>query len=212
MGGVPVNPKLRAGIDGCRAAHARLSETLETVTDEVARQPSLLSGWTVGHVLTHLARNADGQLRHVEGALRDEVVDQYPGGREGRAADIEAGAGRPAAELVADVRQSATAVEAAWESVPEVAWGRYARAVSGALLPLEVLPWRRWREVEVHHADLGLAFGYHDWSDGFVAEELPRLLVALPDRLSDPRSRRQICAWLFDRAPQPGPLVLERWE
>jgi maleylpyruvate isomerase len=207
-----MNPKLRADIDGCRAAHARLSETLDTVTDDVARQPSLLNGWTVGHVLTHLARNAEGQLRHAEGALRDEVVDQYPGGRQGRAADIEAGAGRPAAELVADVRETAAAVEAAWESLPEVAWSRYARAVSGAVLPLEVLPWRRWREVEVHHADLGLAFGYRDWSEGFVADELPRLLLTVPQRLPDPQSRRQLCAWLFDRASEPGPLALDPWE
>ena len=206
-----MNENVRAQVDGCRAAHARLSETLDTVTDEVARQPSLLPGWSVGHVLTHIARNADSIVRRIGGALRDEVVDQYAGGAEGREADIEAGAGRPAAALVADVRDTASALDAAWESVPEEAWGRYTRAVSGVLRPLDALPFSRWREVEVHHADLGLGFGYGDWSDGFVAAELPRALESVPRRLSDPQGRRQLCAWLLDRASTPGPLELESW-
>jgi maleylpyruvate isomerase len=207
-----MNPKLRADLDGVRAAHARLLDTLGAVTDEVARQPSLLPGWTVGHVLAHLARNADSHLRRIEGALRDEVVDQYPGGREGRASEIEADAGRPAAQLVADVARTAAAVEAAWEALPEEAWGRHTRAVSGALLPMVALPFSRWREVEVHHADLGLEFGYQEWSDGFVAEELPRALDSMPARLADPQARRQLCAWLLDRASAPGPLELGPWE
>jgi maleylpyruvate isomerase len=189
-----------------------LFSTLEAVTDEVARQPSLLPGWTVGHVLAHLARNADSHLRRAEGAARDEVVDQYPGGPEGRAAEIEAGAGRPAAVLVSDVRATAAAVDAAWEALPEAAWSRYTRAVSGARLPMSALPFSRWREVEVHHADLGLGFGYQDWSEGFVGDELPRVLDSLPDRLRDPRARRQLCAWLLDRAAEPGRLELESWE
>jgi maleylpyruvate isomerase len=212
MGGIEMNDKLAADLAGCRAAEAQLSETLDTVTDEVARRPSRLPGWTVGHVLTHLARNAESHLRRIDGALRAEVVDQYPGGRDGRAADIEAGADRPAAELVADVRQTAAALEAAWASLPEEAWGRYCRAVSGALLPIEALPFSRWREVEVHHADLGLDFGFQNWSEGFVAEELPRGLDTVPRRLLDPGARRQLCAFLLERAAAPGPLVLEAWE
>jgi maleylpyruvate isomerase len=139
-------------------------------------------------------------------------VDQYPGGTEGRAAEIEADAGRPAAELVADVLATNAALEAAWEALPEDAWGRYTRSVSGALLPADALPFSRWREVEVHHVDMGLDFGYQEWSDGFVAEELPRALATVPRRLADPASRRQLCAWLLDRAAAPGSLSLEPWE
>jgi maleylpyruvate isomerase len=206
-----VNPKLRADIDGCRVAHLRLGATLELVTDDVARRPSQLPGWTVGHVLAHLARNADSHLRRIAGAARGEVVDQYPGGPEGRAAEIEAAAGRPAAELVADVLATNAALEAAWEALPEGAWGRHTRSVSGALLAADALPFGRWREVEVHHADIGLDFGYQEWSDGFVAEELPRALATVPRRLADPASRRQLCAWLLDRAATPGSLSLEPW-
>ncbi len=163
-------------------------------------------------MLTHLARNADSHRRRVEGARRDEVVDQYPGGWEGRAAEIEAGAGRPASELVADVRTSAAALDTAWSSLPDHAWGRSGRAVSGNTVTMEALVFSRWREVEIHHADLGLGFGYQDWSDGLVAVELPRMLATVPARLRDAAARRQLCAWLWDRTPEPGPMTLDATE
>ena len=51
----------------------------------------------------------------LEAAARGEVAAQYPGGMAQREADIEAGAGRPAAELVADV----VATAAGWEAAAE---------------------------------------------------------------------------------------------
>ena len=44
-------------------------------TDSWARQPSLLPGWTRGHVLSHLARNADAMVRTLAGTARGE---QHP--------------------------------------------------------------------------------------------------------------------------------------
>src|SRR6478752_9432859 len=100
-----------ADIDLCRRAHARLSAVVATLDDDAVRSPSLLPGWSVGHVLTHLARNADSVLRRLEGARHDEVVDQYPGGPEARNAEIEAGAERSTDELRADVEATGAAVE-----------------------------------------------------------------------------------------------------
>ena len=77
----------------------------EQWADEDARAPSLLPNWSRGHVLTHIARNADGIARAMSGALRGEVVRRYPNGTAGRNADIEAGAVRSVAELAADVRE-----------------------------------------------------------------------------------------------------------
>ena len=59
--------------------------------------PTGLPGWTVGHVLTHIARNADSTLRMLAG------LPQYWKGFESRIADIELGAGRRWDELVDDV-------------------------------------------------------------------------------------------------------------
>ena len=184
---------------GVTASTERLLSTLEDLTDDVARRPSLLPGWTVGHVLTHLARNADSHLRRIDGSIRGEMVDQYPGGYEGRAADIEAGATRSAAELLDDVATTADALDAAWGTMPDYAWDAVTRDVSGAERPMSALPFRRWREVEVHHADLGLEFTVADWSDAYVAADLPHVLASLRHR-TDPRA---LLAWALDRGDVP---------
>ncbi|MSW20314.1 MAG: hypothetical protein F2873_05400, partial [Actinobacteria bacterium] len=97
-------------VNGCGAAHRRLVGHLEALVDSgilndaVAQQPCRLPGWSVGHLLTHLARNADSHTRVIDGALRGEVTDQYEGGAAGRSAEIDAGAARGAQVLVDDVR------------------------------------------------------------------------------------------------------------
>ena len=76
-------------------AHAALDDHLDRDVGEPGADPalpSLLPEWTRGHVLTHIARNADSFVRVLEAARRGEVVTQYEGGVAGRNADIEAGA------------------------------------------------------------------------------------------------------------------------
>src|SRR2546421_337158 len=86
-------PRPVAAIARVTGAHMRLLEAVDRLTDEQVLRPSLLPGWTVGHVLTHVARNADSHVRRTEAAIRGEMVDQYPGGYAAREAEIEAGAG-----------------------------------------------------------------------------------------------------------------------
>jgi len=191
-------------IAGCRAAHIRMRVELEGLTDRVARQPSLLPGWTVGHVLTHLARNAEASVRRVEAATRGEVVDQYVGGAEGRAAEIDAGADRPADDIAADVADWAHRLDAAFAAVPADCWGRPVRTVEGDEHPVGMLPLRRWREVEVHLVDLGLGFTPEDWSPGLVERILPGLVAGLAGRTGP----RALMAWMMGRGAAPD---LEPW-
>src|SRR5437660_10733430 len=107
-------PEASAGIELCRAAHQRVIAAAAELGDEAARRPSLLPGWSVGHVLTHLARNADGHVRRLEGALIGKEVARYPGGKDQRDGEIEAGASRAASELAADVLTSAARLEEVW--------------------------------------------------------------------------------------------------
>ena len=96
---------------GARAAQAALDAWLGGLGAVDPGTPSLLPGWSVGHVLTHLARNADSHLRMLAGE------PQYPGGAEQREADIAVGAGRPWAELLADLRAAHERLDAAWSAV-----------------------------------------------------------------------------------------------
>lgn len=161
-------------IAGATAAHRRLETSIDGLTDEQARGASRLPGWTVAHVLAHLARNADSHVRMIEGASLGEVRDQYIGGVEGRTAEIDAGAERAAAELVADVRAANAALEASWRSAGDTAWAGQGMGTIAGPIPIADLPFRRWREVEVHHVDLGLGHGFAGWPADYVRLELAR--------------------------------------
>jgi maleylpyruvate isomerase len=147
----------------------------ERWTDEDVRAPSLLPGWTRGHVLAHIARNADGISRTLSGALRGEVLARYPDGRTGRDADIEAGAARGFAELAADVRESAARLDRLFSAVGDA---------HGWDLPTEDRPAgafvaARWREVEIHRVDLAGAYPADEWPAEFVGFLLPELAEQL---------------------------------
>ena len=195
-------------VEGATAAHRRLELRLASLTDADIARPSLLPGWTVGHVLAHVARNADSHVRMLEAGGRGEVADQYEGGAEGRAAEIERDAGRDAATAAADVVASNARLEATWAGLHDDAWSGEGVSAMGRV-PLDDLPFRRWRETEVHHVDLGLGYGPGDWPAAYVRLELVRMerlwaarrpmgLTSLPpEALAAPPAQR--LAWLLGR-------------
>lgn len=186
-------------IAACREAHARLVATISAITDDMARGPSLLPGWTIGHLLSHIARNADSVVRRLDAASEGVIVDQYVGGAPGRVREIDAGATRPAVELIADVRDTANAVDAAFARVADEVWERPIRSVSGEEAPARTMVFSRWREVEVHHVDLGLGYTTASWPADLVDRWLPSLLNGLPRR-ADPA---ELLAWTLGRGPAP---------
>ena len=201
-----------ADITGATAAHARLLATIRDLADGDVGRPSLLPGWTVGHVLTHLARNADSHVRMLGAAAEGDSVAQYDGGRPARGAGIAAGAHRPAGELVDDVRSSSARLERLWDSLPDDTWDGHGFNADGDRWPCAHLPFHRWRELEVHLVDLGMGPTWANWPDEYVARELPRALATVPDRVAGADLRRHLTAWLLDRAPPPDPLVIGGWE
>lgn len=189
-------------IDGALAAQRRLIDDLADLTDEQARSASLLPEWSVGHVLTHIARNGDSYVRMMTAALDGRAVTQYEGGHDQRAADIAAGAGRSAAELVADVSTSADEVAAVWARMTPEAWAGHGLKTDGTTWKCEAMPFHRWREVAVHHVDLGLGYTAADWPEDYVERELAISLRLLPERL-DGADRRRALSWLLGRSAQP---------
>lgn len=198
-------------IAACAASHERLLATIDGMDEATARRPSRLPDWTVAHVLAHLARNADSHVYRLEGAVRNEVVDQYRGGFEGRAAEIEESARQPVGALLTDVRDTHDAFMRACDAMPADAWSRVSRDVGGTERPAHTLPLRRWQEIEVHHVDLGLGYTHRDWPHAFVAQRFPELLAALPSRLPpgadvpalDGYDDRDLVAWMYDRIEIP---------
>jgi maleylpyruvate isomerase len=161
-------------VEGCAQSHQLLLSVVDLMSNDDCRGPSLLDGWSRGHVLTHLARNAERHIHLFECAARSEVGDQYPGGMTQRNADIESGALRDVAEIVADLRQHVWSVEAQWAHATSDAWQGSARRPGGQVVPVSDLVFLRWREVAIHIVDLDLGVGPESWSDFYVTHELQR--------------------------------------
>jgi maleylpyruvate isomerase len=159
--------------------------------DAMARGPSALPGWSRGHVLTHLARNADSNTRMIEAAKIGQPVAQYPGGAAQRESEIEAGAGRSATVLFDDVRRADDVLATAYEGVDDETWRGEALRWGTEAWPVLDLPFLRWREVAVHAVDLGLpGVGTDIWADDYVDHELRRQIAALASRLPGPMAVR----------------------
>jgi len=200
-------------------ATARFLRAIEPLSDRDVQRSIGLDGWTRAHVITHLARNADSHWRRAHAAARGEVIEQYPGGSEGRAAEIEAGAARSAQATVEDFRKSSATLAAVWGDVAPEAWSGVTRDVGGRERPLGALPARRWQELEVHLVDLELGVSYADWSDDFLDVFLPKLRATVKARLragaripSMPfGDRREELAWLYGRVHRPDLPELAPW-
>ncbi len=154
-------------------ASARVLATAATITDEQAREPSSLPGWSRGHVLTHLARNADG-LRNLLIWARTGVVTPQYSSVGVRDEEIEAGAGRPARELVVDFADSATAFDTEATRLRDAEWAAEVHGIRGAPHPAWYTLWRRLSELEIHHVDLDAGYRPADWPADFARECLER--------------------------------------
>src|SRR5262245_7327678 len=98
----PADFDFAAALDEMAEATDRVLDTLRELTDAEVREPSGLPDWTRGHVLTHVARNADGMANLARWAATGEEQPMYPS-VEQRNLDIEAGADRHAADLEGDI-------------------------------------------------------------------------------------------------------------
>jgi maleylpyruvate isomerase len=165
-----------AVLDAIAAAEARLEVTVAAMTDEEAAAPSRLPGWDRAMVVTHVARNASSNAAMVAAALRGEERAQYPGGPEQRVAEIEAGRGRTASAVLADLRESAAMWAAVMATVGDEQWSLTVPAGVGPR-PVEQRVRARLLEVEVHHADLGLGYTFRDWPAPFVDVVLPHTMA-----------------------------------
>ena len=132
-------------------------------------------------MLTHIARNADGMVNLLHWARTGTQTPMYASAQS-RAADIEAGAGRPAAALAADVRDSAAAFAAEAASMPDGAWTAQVRALNGPPFPALGVLERRLSEVEIHHVDVAAGYSPGDWPEDFLSEALPRVAESFAGR------------------------------
>jgi maleylpyruvate isomerase len=125
--------------------------------------PSRLPGWSRGHVLAHLARNADALVNVLEG--RPMYISA--GARD---ADIERDATRPLVAQLTDVRDTAARFQAVGAAPAD--WNRTVELRNGVTDAAAHVPFRRLIEVELHHVDLDIGYELEDLPEEFAGREI----------------------------------------
>jgi maleylpyruvate isomerase len=206
-----------------RAATDQLSTALTGLSETDTRGASLLPGWTRGHVLAHLAQNAEGGTRLLNWARTGVPSYQYES-LDARASGIDASAGQPAEVLAGDFRRTAAEFADTAAGMPPGAWQRVVRYADGTEPQAAVIVPGRLAEVLIHHVDLGIGYQPSDWPASFVGDLLAR--IARSGGASGPAAGwpaitpdHDLLAWLLGRSdgcalgreaegslPAPGPL------
>lgn len=164
----------------------RLLATVAGWDDAMVAGPSALPGWTRAHLLTHLARNADGMRNLAHWASTGVRTPMYTSWDD-RAAAIEAGSSRSADALRADLAASAAQLDTEMAELDAAALERTVTlGREETLTPGWVLPLQRVREVEIHHVDLLAGYAPADWSERFTRRTLDQLSPRILDRGDSP--------------------------
>ncbi|MFI5806998.1 maleylpyruvate isomerase family mycothiol-dependent enzyme [Streptomyces sp. NPDC051561] len=149
----------------------RLLDAAAKLDNAAVAEPSRLPGWTRGHVLAHLARNADALLNVLAGRPMYASAETRDG-------DIDRDAPRPLDVQLADVRTTADAFARAADA--DADWSRTVELRNGITDVASRVPFRRLIEVELHHVDLGIGYGLEDLPEEFTGREI----AFLADRFS----------------------------
>ena len=144
--------------------------------------PSLCEGWSRGHVLTHVARNADGLASLVVRGHRRHRRDDVRQPRRPRRRHRRRGRPPSPPRLVADVeahrRPSLAGPSPAEPRARPPPAGAHPPGSSSARAKI---PFMRLREVVFHHVDLDAGFSFADVEPevrAFLEEEVRRLREA----------------------------------
>jgi maleylpyruvate isomerase len=160
-----------------RVATEMLERLVGDLDDRAMRRPSLLPGWTRAHVVSHLARNADGLVNLLTWARTGIEHPMYASNAD-RDADIQEGSTRMARVLHEDLRAACERLTAAAERLSDSQWEAVVTARTPTPFPAANIPSIRLFELWVHMVDLDVGFTFAD----IPADEIEAALEAAISR------------------------------
>jgi maleylpyruvate isomerase len=206
-----MNPDLSAApaesLTMVRDATERVLSDVRALTDSDLRAPSALPDWSRGHVLAHLARNADGLTNLLTSARTGERRPMYAS-KEQRDSDIEAGAGRSLAELTADFVETDRGFAAEADRLNDWSATVY-RTLDSPGFSVGFVPLLRLGELEIHHTDLGVGYGFDRWPTEWAAAYLAYACRGLTDRAGEPLGLTATDTGTQVAADSPGARIVE---
>lgn len=198
------------------------------------RDPSALPGWSRAHLVAHVLLNAEGFVEVGTALRRGRPAYMYPAGVSARDAEIDALAEQPGHVLFGRLNDANSRFRQSWEPRPPA--GECATAEGHPRFDSSTVLLRRLRELHVHGADLAIeTLTVDSWSDEFVDVDLALQWPTVSFRTDEPVlvadetglvwsvgeephvsdrmmvGRRQLLAWVLDRAEIAGLPTLEPW-
>jgi maleylpyruvate isomerase len=150
-------------------AQGRIEAASAQLDDEQLRSPSLLAGWSRGHVLAHLSLNARALTNLLTWADTGVETPMYPS-PQARADDIAASADNPLNVQLSELADSAERLRSAADALPVSRRTHEVRTAQGRAIPALEVPWMRNREVWLHFVDLDVGFTIDDIPADVAAE------------------------------------------
>ena len=151
----------------------RLLATVDALKREDLARDSLCAGWSVAHVLTHLARNGDALLNLVRWAVDGQERPAYAS-EQLREEEIAAGAGRSLETIQKDVAVSAERFRTLADALRDEAGQAEVRTRTGTPLTGAQVVALRLLEVVFHHVDLRTGYSFDQVQPEWVARTLRR--------------------------------------
>lgn len=177
-------------LEHIKAETERVVATAGSLSNDAVLAPSLCAGWSRGHVLSHLARNAEALERVCAAAAFGTGQTMYESD-ESRNAEVAAGARRSAGVLADDVRVTAEQLARALASLgPQHASMAVPRTPGGRPIPVGSLRFLRLRELVFHHVDLDAGYGFEQLAPPlaqlFLDDAVTRLVAQRAASDADP--------------------------
>lgn len=138
-----------------------IEDLIGRLTERAATAPSLLPGWSRGHVAAHLAHNADAVANLLVWAATGSERPMYDS-QEQREADIDSGACLRIDELAALLYSADQRLEKAVDAMSAHTWVHTVRTSTQRSIPALQAAWLRVREVWVHAIDLDRGVTFDD--------------------------------------------------
>ncbi|MFD2466737.1 maleylpyruvate isomerase family mycothiol-dependent enzyme [Amycolatopsis silviterrae] len=164
-------------LERIRELHDEWTRVAKAMPEAAFGEPSALPGWTRAHLLTHLARNADA-LGNLLTWAETGVEQSMYGPGNARDDEIDAGAGRAPAEIVADLAASGKRMTDHAARLPDEVWSaRVRHRHGGEMTGADVLT-LRLSETTIHLADLDAGHDF-DSATSLLGEHLDAVVATL---------------------------------
>jgi len=203
-----------------------LLETVDALSEDDLASASSLPGWSRGHVLAHLAGNAEGLGRRARSMI-DEIPRAMYESPEARSGDIEWRSGRSIAQHRLALSATHDDARRDFAGLPQARRDEVVEIRGGLTVRMGDFPLLRVQEVCIHHSDLGMdCYTWEDWPDELGAWALPRAVGTFASRGDFPvawveadgkrmpitggegpglaGSSQELLAWITGRAPGKG--------